>query len=309
VLRATMAPRFGGATWTALGTGVHLVTTDAAGLPAARAVLERELSDIDQAASRFRPDSEVTYLTSGATTVVSPLLAEALGAALRAARLTDGAVDPTVGATMVDLGYDRDFAQLTTGERPGGVVVRQLPGWRSVELDPATRTVRVPPATVIDLGATAKAFTADRAAARAADAAGCGVLVSLGGDVAVAGQAPPDGWRVTIADHHASTAGGPQIVIRSGGLATSSITARRWQRGGQTLHHLLDPTTCRPATGPWRTVSVAARTCLDANTASTAAIVLGDRGQHWLAATGLAARMVAHDGTVSRINGWPEETR
>jgi thiamine biosynthesis lipoprotein len=301
--------RFGEAAWRALGTGVRLVSTDPAGLAAARQVVERELAAIDLAASRFRDDSEVSRLAAagGRAVPVSPLLAAALGAALRAARLTGGAVDPTAGATLADLGYDKDFTLVRPGS--GRLTVRRLPGWRSVELDAEAGTVRVPPGTVIDLGATAKAFTADRAAQLAAEAAGCGVLVGLGGDIAVAGPAPAGGWQVRVTDDHAHTDGGQRVAISSGGLATSSTTVRRWRRGGRDLHHLLDPATCAPVDGPWRTVSVAAGCCLDANVASTATIVLADRGLRWLAGTGLPGRLVSHDGTVHRVGDWPREAR
>jgi thiamine biosynthesis lipoprotein len=286
---------------------VRLLTTDADGLEPARLAVQRELAEIDLAASRFRDDSEVSRLASaaGRTMSISPLLAAALAAALRAARLTGGAVDPTVGGTLVDLGYDRDYAQL----RPdaGRLIVRQLPGWQSVELDVEASTVRVPPGTVIDLGATAKAFAADRAAERAAADSGCGVLVSLGGDIAVAGPVPDGGWQVLVTDDHASTLGGQLITILSGGLATSSTTVRRWRSGGRELHHLLDPATCAPVDGPWRTVSVAAGRCLDANVASTATIVLGDHGLSWLGSTGLPGRLIARDGTVHYVGGWPRE--
>jgi thiamine biosynthesis lipoprotein ApbE len=300
---------FGDTGWRALGTSVLLLTTDPAGLGAARRVVERELTEIDRAASRFRDDSEVSELTAagGRAVPVSPLLAAAIGAALRAARLTGGAVDPTVGGALSDLGYDRDFSQVR--DAPGRVAVRRLPSWRSVALDAGAGTVRVPAGTIIDLGATAKAFAADRAAQLAAESAGCGVLVSLGGDVAVAGLAPASGWRVLVTDDHARTEGGQLVTIRSGGLATSSTTVRRWQRGGRELHHLIDPMTCTPAQGPWRTVSVAAGCCLDANVASTATIVLGERGLPWLANTGLPGRLVARDGSVHLVGAWPRPAR
>jgi thiamine biosynthesis lipoprotein len=301
--------RFGDATWRALGTGVQVLTTCRADLAAARQVVAAEVAAIDLAASRFRADSEVSRLAAacGRAVPVSPLLAAAIAAALRAARLTGGAVDPTVGTAMADLGYDRDFAALSA--RSGSVTVRRLPGWRSVELDAAAGTVRVPAGTMIDLGATAKAFAADRAARLAAAAAGCGVLVSLGGDVAAAGPAPAGGWRVLVTDDHARVDGGQRVTVSSGGLATSSTTVRRWLRNGRELHHLLDPATCAPVDGPWRTVSVAAGSCLDANVASTATIVLADRGLSWLAGTGLPGRLVAHDGTVHCVGDWPSEDR
>lgn len=296
----------GRAAWSALGTGVRVLTTDPAALDAAAALVAAQLAELDLAASRFRPDSEVSTLAAGRTTRVSPLLLALLVAALRAARLTGGAVDPTVGGSLAALGYDRDFAAVPA-DSGAALVVRRVPGWRSVELDPAAGTVRVPAGTVLDLGATAKAYAADRAAAGAAAAAGCGVLVSLGGDVAVAGPPPPAGWLVRLADDSAAPPDPalPGVRLRSGGLATSSAAVRRWRRGGDWLHHLLDPLTGLPATGPWRTATVAAGSCLDADIASTATMALGERGPAWLAGTRLPARLVDHDDRVVVLGGWP----
>src|SRR5207244_10112392 len=156
--------------------------------------------------------------------------------------------DPTVGTAMQVLGYDRDFAAVeATG--PPVVRVAAVPGWRLVRVDRRNRTVRVPARVRLDLGATAKALAADRAAARAAVAAGCGVLVSLGGDIATAGDPPAGGWAVRVADSHAAAPGaeGHAGRLAGGGLATSSTTVRRWNRGGEALHHVLDPATGRPA--------------------------------------------------------------
>lgn len=159
----------------------------------------------------------------------------------------------------------------------------------------------------LDLGATAKALCADRAAAAAARATGAGVLVSLGGDIAIAGGAPAGGWTIHVTDDHRSgpEAPGQTIAIAGGGLATSSTTTRRWRHDGRLMHHILDPWTGSPATGPYRTVSVAAADCVRANTASTAAIVLGDGAPAWLTERALPARLVAHDGAVTVLGGWP----
>jgi FAD:protein FMN transferase len=159
----------------------------------------------------------------------------------------------------------------------------------------------------IDLGATAKALAADRAAHAAHEAAGCGVLVSLGGDVAVAGPAPRDGWAVRVMEDHAGPqeAAGQTIAIRSGGLATSGTTVRRWRAGGVPRHHILDPRTGEPAAVTWRTASVAAASCVDANTASTAAIVRGADAAPWLLRHGLPARLVAARGRVLLVGAWP----
>ena len=303
------------ASWRALGTLVQLVVTDPQGLPEARRLLTADLADVDLACSRFRADSEICALGNlkgrpARNVGVSPLLAEAIAVALRAARLTEGDVDPTVGAAMSAVGYDRDFEQIQRIGPSIGLTVRTVPGWREVHLEGQSLTM--PAGVQLDLGATAKAWAADRSAARIASRLGCGVLVSLGGDIAVAGPAPQDGWRIRVQDVTGSPADPPAgpyalIAIRDGGLATSSTAARRWQRGGDVLHHILDPRTGLPAEPVWRTVSVAAGSCVDANTASTAAVIRGRRALAWLAQLGLPARLVDATGVVFTVVGWPDE--
>ena len=303
------------ASWQALGTGVQVTVTDGRHLAAARAMLEADLAAVDLACSRFRPDSEIVALdrvTGGGPAEVSPLLAEAIAVALRAARLTDGDVDPTVGAAMNAVGYDRDFS-LVAREGPAvKLTVRTIPGWRQVEFDEQARLLRLPPGVRLDLGATAKAWAADRAATRIAAATGGGVLVSLGGDVAVSGRAPDGGWRIRVQDvsgrpEDPPTGPSAVVAIRTGGLATSSTAARRWRRGGDILHHILDPRTGLPAAVVWRTVSVAAATCTDANIASTAAIIRGRAAPAWLTELGLPSRLVDEAGRVHTVAGWPTE--
>jgi thiamine biosynthesis lipoprotein len=165
--------------------------------------------------------------------------------------------------------------------------------------------VILPPDVDLDLGATAKALAADRAAARAAQATRCGVLVNLGGDLAVAGPAPASGWQVTIADDHTAAGSDTIVSIRSGGLATSSISRRRWRRAGRDCHHIVDPRTGDAPPAMWRTVSVAAANCVDANTASTAAIIEGPAAPSWLAGQRLPARLVDVDGRTVNVAGWP----
>lgn len=160
----------------------------------------------------------------------------------------------------------------------------------------------------LDLGATAKAWAADQCAGQIAGQLQCGVLVSLGGDVAV-GEAPAGGWQIRVTDDHASpqSAPGQTVSIASGGLATSSTAVRRWSAGGRQVHHIVDPATGTPAATCWRTVSVAAGTCADANTASTAAIIRGPDAPGWLSGLELPARLVAEDGAVVTTAGWPAE--
>ncbi len=300
------------ATFPALGTTALVVVTDAAGLTAALDVLEAELEAIDLACSRFRPDSELVRVNraAGEAVAASALLLDAVEVALDVAARTEGLVDPTVGRTLRLAGYDRTFAEVRTRDgRLLRAAIAPVAGWRSVTVDRRRGTIRVPAGVELDLGATAKAFAADRAAAAAFAAAGCAVLIALGGDVAVAGPPPPGGWPVRIADDHASPldAPGPVVGVATGGLASSGTHVRRWAGAGGELHHIIDPRTARPAETPWRTATVAAGSCVLANAASTASIVLGRDALRWLAETGLPARLVASTGAVSTLNGWPAE--
>jgi thiamine biosynthesis lipoprotein len=216
--------------WPALGMLVQLVVTPPRLLPAARELLEADLLALDLACSRFRPDSELVAIGNVArgaaapvTVTVSPLLAEAVAVSLRAAQLTDGDVDPTVGGALAELGYDRDFAELTRPEQPGAaggnhtgrVSVRVIPGWRSVRVDVDRQRLTVPAGVRLDLGATVKGWAADRAAARIAQELGCGVLVSLGGDTAVAGEPPAGGWRIRVQDRTALPGAAAMCCITS----------------------------------------------------------------------------------------------
>ncbi|KRD19474.1 MULTISPECIES: FAD:protein FMN transferase [unclassified Streptomyces] len=307
----TLAPPPARAAFQALGTTAVLLVTDPRALPAAEAVLRAELAAVDLTCSRFRPDSELTRvnLSAGTPTAVTERFAEALQAALRAARLTAGAVDPTVGSAVIALGYDRTFVSLRPDDARPVPVGRPATGWKRIAFDARTRRLRLPPHTRLDLGATAKALASDRAAQRAAAATGCGVLVSLGGDLATDGPTPRGGWRISLADDHAEPASGrgPTVAVTGGAMATSGVSVRTWRRAGRTLHHIVDPVTGEPAAPVWRTVTVTAGTCVDANTASTAAIVLGDGALDWLRSAALPARLVRLDGTVVRLGGWPPD--
>jgi thiamine biosynthesis lipoprotein ApbE len=295
----------------ALGTSMHVVVTDPRALDMATAAVAEVVAAIDVACSRFRDDSELSRLQAGdgrSEGIVSPLLALALATALRAAELTGGAVDPTVGEAVRNAGYDVDFESVAADGAPLRLAVVAVPGWQRIRLYPATRRVEIDAGVEVDLGATAKALAADLAAVAARDAMGSGgVLVSLGGDVSVAGDAPDEGWHVQIAEDSraAITPDGETIAIREGGVATSSTTVRRWRRGGVELHHIIDPSTGLPATGSWRTVSVVAGTCVDANIAATAAIVRGATAAAWLDAARLPARLVDRSGAMTRVGGWP----
>ena len=297
-------PCWASADWELWSTTARLVVTRAETLPAAKDIVDEILDEVELAASRFRPDSEVRRLRGGRPTAVSPMLADLLTEALTAARRTGGAVDPTVGGTIADLGYDRDITLLDlTGDRPVARV-RRTPGWRTLAFDGATLTL--PEGAELDLGATAKAVAADRCATAVASRLGTGVLVSLGGDIATAGPAPTGLWQIVVQDTHDDPAA--HVALDAGSaLATSSAVRRTWRRGDETAHHVVDPTTSRPARTPWRTVSVVGATCAEANAAATATLAKGVEGAAWLAAQGLPARLVDQDRRVRLLGGWPHE--
>jgi thiamine biosynthesis lipoprotein len=296
----------------ALGTTAEVTVTERAALADAAEILREELDAIDRACSRFRDDSELAELnrSAGRPLRVSPLLLEALAVAVRAAALTDGAVDPTIGRGISGLGWDLDYEVVVARAPRPRIDVVPAAGWRSIRLDEQASTARVPAGVELDLGATAKALAADRAAGAIASATGTGVLVNLGGDIAVAGPSPRDGWPIRVTDDHRGgpTARGQTVAIRSGGLATSSTTVRRWRAAGSERHHILDPRTGLPVAEIWQTVSVAAGTCVDANTASTAAVIRGLEAPTWLERLGLPSRLAAPTGAVATASGWPQDS-
>jgi FAD:protein FMN transferase len=299
------------AQWSLWSTTARVVVTDPSALPEARRITKQLCAEVDRACSRFRPDAEIhrLYRAAGRPITVSPLLAELVQTALVAARRTDGDVDPTVAGAMRALGYTGDIATIQSGSLPvcGSsvrLVVHRVPGWRQVEL--AGRRLRAPAGVSLDLGATAKAWAADRAAALIAAALGVGVLVSLGGDIATAGSGPAAGWGVLVSDGPDQPSA--QVTLPPGAaLATSSTICRTWRRGGQSMHHVLDPRTSLPAPAIWRTVSVASSSCVEANTLSTASIVRGSAAPSWLRGQHVTSRLVGAEGHVVTIGAWPQE--
>jgi len=334
------AARYGTARWNALGSYAALVVADADRLAAARAGCERLLAEVDLAASRFRPDSDLSRVNraAGRWVPVSAVFVQALGVAVEAAADTDGLLDPTLGRQLAALGYDRDIDDLrratATGRMLDSALTPQLtpeltPGlvhddparigaparcsaWREIEIDPQG-AVRIPADVALDLGATGKAFAADLIAARVPARSGTDLVISLGGDVAVGSRpgAPVDGhpWRVSVAELPQDTdrPDNEIVQITEGGMATSSVLARRWWNNGE-VHHLLDPRTGRPVEAVFRTVTACGRTCVAANAVSTASIVRGAAAVNWLEQRDVAARLVTADGSVLRVAGWPDPT-
>lgn len=298
--------------WQVWGGCEVVVKARGGNLAAAREAVAAVIASFEQAASRFNPRSELYHLnrSPGQPVPVSALLFETVSVALAAAELTGGAVDPTVGAALQRLGYRHTYPSLRGGELPSPPQPTPAGRYREVKLDRRRATVTLPPGTALDLGATAKALAVDRAAEAAYRAAGAPVLVGIGGDLRAFGEGK-EGWPVIAAEDHRRPYATPwqRITLRSGGIATSSTTVRRWRAGGQDLHHLIDPRSGKPAASPWRTASVCAATCLQANLLSTAAILWGEAAPERLAAFGVPARLVGRDGTVQPVGPWPKEGR
>ena len=253
------------------------------GMPAGlvRALFEER----DARFSRFRPSSELSRVNALplGLTLVSGEFASMLSLSLDAARATDGLVTPAVGSAILAAGYDRDFDRLPPDV--GAVVPAAIPSWYSISLHGGgllrTETVQ------LDLNGVVKGKTVDDAL----ELAGRG-WVSAGGDVAA------------LEPVVVGLPGGGSIALHDGGLATSSVAKRRWLADGVPQNHLIDPRTGRPTTSPWRDVSVAARTCLIADVAAKAALLLGAAGPGWLDERNLAGRFVSHDGAVTLNDSW-----
>jgi FAD:protein FMN transferase len=233
----------------------------------------RELFDRwDRVFSRFRPDSELNGVNDASSefVAVTTLFARTLTLALDAARRTEGLVDPTLGAAIEAAGYDRDFAELADDGRR---LAPSVPGgWRHVRV--AGRLVFRHPGTKLDLNSVVKGLAVDAALGLIDGDA----YVAAGGDVAVRGAVD------------VGLPGGGALLLRNGGLATSGTTKRRWLRGGEPQHHLIDPRSGRPSRSRWTEVTVAAGSCLEADIAAKAAFLLDLEAAAWLDERGLPGR-------------------
>jgi len=300
------------ARWPLWGSYAFLAVSDTTLLAEARRVTVSLLEEVETACSRFRADSSLTKVNRrpGRWTRADPLLVAATRVAVAAADETGGLVAPCLGRSLVSLGYDRALAAVRSSAPPPMTAVPHCPprpdAWR--ELAVTDDAIRLPAGVALDLGATAKAWAADLVAATLVDRLRCDVVVSLGGDVRVLGPGPESTarWPVQVAEHPDDVPRGPTVQV-SGGLATSSTVVRRWRNRSGSQHHLLDPRTGAPVVEVFRTVSAAGRTCVAANTATTAALVLGPDALRWLAAHGVAARLVDADGSILTVGSWPAE--
>ncbi len=257
-----------------------------------------QVESIEARLSRFRPDSELMRFNvrAGEWVMVSDTLFANLSAAKHAARLTDGGFNPLVLPALIANGYDRTFAELT---QPSSTQTIPAADWREIELRPQTREVRIPSGSAVDLGGSAKGWTAERVADALVVHGAC--LVNFGGDL-VARGAPQDqlGWQVNIADPLGDAPLG-SVWLRDASLVTSGVDFRRWiTQDGTPRHHIIDPRTGRSATTDVLTVTVHHPHAVTAEAYAKTVLLRGaDDGLNWLQSRWDAAGLVIRqDGSV-----------
>ena len=266
----------------AMGTEVMVLADGADGLDEARAVFEQ----VEACCSRFRPQSELSRANADEADAVrvSPLLAGALEAASRARSLTGGLVDAAVGQAVRAWGYDRTFAEVHDLEAGPSFLPEPPSRWEIVG-----EALRRSPGTLLDLGGVAKGWTCDRAVE-----AGLAVVVSAGGDV----RSADERTRVEVLGIGGEVAA--RLHLGIGALATSSTLRRRWQAGGRSAHHLIDPRTMAPARSPVVSATAVAASALEAEAGAKAILLLGEDGLAWADSRSWlrGALVVWHDGSV-----------
>jgi thiamine biosynthesis lipoprotein len=256
----------------------------------------------DHTVNRFVETSELCAINADpwATHEVSTSFIEFFDAAQESFNESEGLCTPTVLDALEAWGYDADFDAVRLAGRATPLTLSPAPALSALTLHRDSRQLS-PNGVRLDFGASAKALVADQVAREVGRHTP--VLVELGGDVAVGGAVRP--WSVGVAED-AEHVGAP-IGITSGGVATSSTLVRAWSSGTGRAHHIIDPRTGAPVDSPWRTVSVAANSCLTANAYSTASLLWGEEALYYVTQAGWAARFVDHDGRVLCVGGWPQE--
>jgi thiamine biosynthesis lipoprotein len=261
-----------------------------------------ELERLEQAWSRFRPDSELSAINraAGRPVVVSDLTFEVVAMAARARRLTGGRFDATILDALEAAGYDRSFEQIGPVVQPSTGRVATVGRGRLV-LDPDRRAVTVAPGHRLDLGGIGKGHAADLVAGHLVLGGALGACVDLGGDVRVVGTAPEGpSWPVAVRHPVAGRGDLGIIDVAEGGIATSSRLRRRWvDTAGSEGHHLIDPSTGRPSTSDLVAVTVVAGEAAWAEVFAKAALLAGSvDGIEMLAEADLAALVVTEAGDV-----------
>jgi len=290
-------------TWGMSGT---IATADARTEDFARERLEHWINEFDRCVNRFLATSDLSRINErGASAyVMSPTFEMVLRASLDAADMTNGLCDPTILNALAALGYDRDYDELASGTNDTGARA-DVPGVSAISYDPSRHLLDLAPGVRLDFGATAKALLSDVLVSELAPFGG--VLVEVGGDVAVDGDGPDGPFVIGLATSLSVTGDEPRISIRRGGVATSSSTTRIWRHGERVVNHVIDPRTGDCASGSLAVATVAAPSCVIANAFATAALLWDEDAAYYIAQAGHAARLVFRDGRVEVVGGWSRD--
>ncbi|HEY2650457.1 MAG TPA: FAD:protein FMN transferase [Solirubrobacteraceae bacterium] len=288
-----------------MGTVVRVVRDADGGVDVASVFAE-----IDRRLSRFDPSSDLSRLNADprVSVPVAPLLRAAVAAALRAASLTGGLVDPTLLGAVRRAGYGHSRAHARPSSLPRALRsapprhparARLAAAWRAVEVDDRAGVVRRPPGLELDLGGSVKGWAADRVIGQLQPHGRC--AVDCGGDLRlVAGRGAP--WEVRVR-HPLTGAIAHTLHVRAGGVATSGIDARLWQRpDGDFAHHLIDPATGTPAWTGLIAATALAPTALQAEALAKAALLSGPAGGRRLLRAHHGGVLVHDDGAVEPVD-------
>ncbi len=269
--------------------------------------LEYWLAAINVAANRFTDESEISRLnhSAGRPMKYSPAFELCLDTAISAYEQTQGACSPTVLPSLLALGYDRDYDEVATDSSIAVRPTRPSLGLDAIQINRAEQTVQLLDGCQLDFGATAKALTCDLVANDVGLTGG--VVVEIGGDVALRGEGPDGLWAIAVSDSLEASDHDPRLGLTNAGVATSSRVIRVWQGGGQRLNHIINPFTGGSVDGPYGSASVVAASCVEANAFSTAALVWGEEASYRIAQAGLSARLVRTEGAVDLVGAWPRE--
>ncbi|MFC7330414.1 FAD:protein FMN transferase [Marinactinospora rubrisoli] len=285
----------------------------AAGLtPADAAAVLGWLREVERVFTRFAPDSDTRRVSAahGRPVRVAPMFTEVLAAACDLQRRTGGIFDPFLGADMVELGYDRDFPEISVGTVPetaDGPPGPAAPAAPRVEIDHDRRLVALSPGLAVDLGGFVKGWSVQQAADGLRRRGVRRGLIDAGGDL-VAWRSPGDPpWRIGVAHPLRATPADTLALAGTAAVATSSVTRRTWRdRAGRAAHHVLDPRTRRPAESDCLQATVLATDLATAEVAATCLVVLGTRtGPRLVAELDPAAAWLTidRDGRVRRSSG------
>lgn len=271
--------------------------------------VRRSIAQLENVWSRFLPDSDISRLNAaqGAPVSVHPATIDLLHAMVAGFAATEGCFDPTMLAPLVGLGYDASWSDpRAVTSLPGGIA------WRGdmtgIAVDAAASVAQLPSGTVLDAGGIGKGLAADRVVKGLIDAGVAGAMVSIGGDLRVAGVGPHDGaWIIGVGDAFDQTDSPSevaQLALADAGVATSGTMRRAWRDvAGNEAHHLLDPTTGRPLQGVAQ-ATVVAGTAAWAEVYTKMLMMRGVVALEALNELGLGARVVVSDGVAHCNSVW-----